>query len=293
MRFLFILLGILSLGAAQAQTHTLSGHVQDSNSGEQLIGATIYCEGIRAGVEANVYGFYSFTLPEDNHTSVVTYIGYSTERYEVELTEDVKLDFNLIVGTNLDVAVVTGEAFNKIEDQVQMSKMEVPIDQVKRLPAIGGEVDLLKVLQLLPGVQSGGEGTSGLYVRGGSPDQNLMLLDGVPLYSVNHLFGFFSVFNADAVKSMSITKGGYPARYGGRLSSILEIHMKDGHMKEYHADATVSVIASKLTLEGPLVKDKASFMISGRRTYLDLLVTPIINGINNNCLLYTSDAADE
>lgn len=282
MRFLFTLLGILSIGAAQAQTHTLSGHIQDSSSGEQLIGATIYCEETRAGVAANVYGFYSLTLPEGKHTIVVTYIGYSTERYEVELTKDVKLDFNLVAGTNLDEAVVTGEAFNKIEDQVQMSKMEVPIEQVKRLPAIGGEVDLLKVLQLLPGVQSGGEGTSGLYVRGGSPDQNLMLLDGVPLYSVNHLFGFFSVFNADAVRSMSITKGGYPARYGGRLSSILEIHMKDGHMKEYHADATVSVIASKLTLEGPLVKDKASFMISGRRTYLDLLVTPIINGINNN-----------
>lgn len=282
MRFLFTLLGILSIGAAQSQTHTLSGHIQDSSSGEQLIGATIYCEETRAGVAANVYGFYSLTLPEGKHTIVVTYIGYSTERYEVELTKDVKLDFNLVAGTNLDEAVVTGEAFNKIEDQVQMSKMEVPIEQVKRLPAIGGEVDLLKVLQLLPGVQSGGEGTSGLYVRGGSPDQNLMLLDGVPLYSVNHLFGFFSVFNADAVRSMSITKGGYPARYGGRLSSILEIHMKDGHMKTYHADATVSVIASKLTLEGPLVKDKASFMISGRRTYLDLLVTPIINGINNN-----------
>jgi len=289
MRFLFTLLGILSIVAAQAQTHTLSGHVQDSSSGEQLIGATIYCEETRAGVAANVYGFYSLTLPEGKHTIVVTYIGYSTEKYEVELTEDVKLNFNLVAGTNLDEAVVTGESYNKIEDQVQMSKMEVPIEQVKRLPAIGGEVDLLKVLQLLPGVQSGGEGTSGLYVRGGSPDQNLMLLDGVPLYSVNHLFGFFSVFNADAVKSMSITKGGYPARYGGRLSSILEIYMKDGHMKEYHADATVSVIASKLTVEGPLVKDKASFMISGRRTYLDLLVSPMINAINSNSTDVTTD----
>lgn len=291
MRFFFTLLGILSLGVTQAQiqVHTISGHVQDSNSGEQLIGATIFSEGTRAGVAANVYGFYSLTLPEGKHTIVVSYIGYTSESYEVNLRDDIKLDINLKAGTALGEAVVTGEAFNKIEDQVQMSKMEVPIEQVKRLPAIGGEVDLLKVLQLLPGVQSGGEGTSGLYVRGGSPDQNLMLLDGVPLYSVNHLFGFFSVFNADAVRSMSITKGGYPARYGGRLSSILEIHMKDGHMKEYHADATVSVIASKLTLEGPLVKDKASFMISGRRTYLDLLVTPIIKGINSNSTDVTTD----
>ena len=159
--------------------------------------------------------------------------------------KNIKINFNLDPGTTLEEAVVTGEEFNKIEDQVQMSKVEIPIDQIKRLPAIGGEVDLLRVLQLMPGVQSGGEGTSGLYVRGGSPDQNLMLLDGVPLYNVNHLFGFFSVFNADAVRNMSLTKGGFPARFGGRLSSILEIHMKDGNMKEYHGDATVSIIAAK------------------------------------------------
>lgn len=283
MKYVLTILGFLSFSLAQAQTnYTISGHIQDANSGEQLIGATIYGEETRIGVAANVYGFYSLTLPEGEHTVVVTYIGYTPQRYEVELNKDLKIEFNLEAGTKLKEAVVTGEVFNKIEDQVQMSKMEIPMDQVKRLPAIGGEVDLLKVLQLLPGVQSGGEGTSGLYVRGGSPDQNLMLLDGVPLYSVNHLFGFFSVFNADAVRNMSITKGGFPARYGGRLSSILEIHMKDGHMKEYHADATVSVIASKLTVEGPLVKDKASFMISGRRTYLDLLVTPLLSLANNS-----------
>ena len=156
------------------------------------------------------------------------------------------------------------------------------MDQVRRLPAIGGEVDLLKSLQLMPGVQSGGEGTSGLYVRGGSPDQNLIVLDGVPLYSVSHLFGFFSVFNADAVKQMSITKGGFPARYGGRLSSVLEVNMKDGNMREYHGTANVSILASKFTVEGPIVKDKASFMLSGRRTYLDLLLNPVINSINSN-----------
>ena len=271
-----------------AQTYTISGHIQDSSSGEQLLGATIYCEDLREGVMANAYGFYSLTIPSGKHQILVTYIGYASQRFEVDSDSNLRMDIDLIAGTQLSEAVVIGEEFNRIEDQVQMSKMYVPIDQIKRLPAIGGEVDLLKILQLLPGVQSGGEGTSGLYVRGGSPDQNLMLLDGVPLYSVNHLFGFFSVFNADAVKNMSITKGGFPARYGGRLSSILEINMKDGHMKSYHVDATVSVIASKVTIEGPLVEDKASFMISGRRTYLDLLVSPLIQLANSDQETQTS-----
>ncbi len=280
---LIILFQFVLVSSVFAQTnYTLSGHIQDSSSGEQLLGATVWSEDVNAGVAANLYGFYSLTMPEGKYNIMVRYIGYTTQRFEVNLNENIKMDIDLVAGTTLSEAVVTGEAFNKIEDQVQMSKMEIPIDQVKRLPAIGGEVDILKVLQLMPGIQSGGEGTSGLYVRGGSPDQNLMLLDGVPLYSVNHLFGFFSVFNADAVKNMSITKGGFPARFGGRLSSILEINMKDGHMKEYHGDATVSIIASKLTLEGPIVKDKASFMISGRRTYLDILINPLIAASNND-----------
>ena len=281
-RILTIGLALFLSSNIQAQNHTVSGHIQDSSSGEQLIGASVYCEDLKTGVAANVYGFYSLTLPSGKHNILVSFIGYTAQRFEVDWDSNIKLDINLVAGTLLSEAVVTGEAFNKIEDQVQMSKMAIPIDQIKRLPAIGGEVDLLKVLQLLPGIQSGGEGSTGLYVRGGSPDQNLILLDGVPLYSVNHLFGFFSVFNADAVRNMSITKGGFPARYGGRLSSILEIHMKDGHMKEYHVDGTVSIISSKLTVEGPIVKDKASFMISGRRTYLDIVMGPLFNTINNS-----------
>lgn len=289
MRLLFLFLSVQLLFSENAFAQTLSGHVQDAVSGEQLLGATVWCEDTEEGVAANIYGFYSLTLPEGKHNIIVTYIGYTPQRFEIDLSTNIKMDLNLIAGTKLKEAVVSAESLNKIEEQVQMSKMEIPIDQVKRLPAIGGEVDLLKVLQLLPGVQSGGEGTSGLYVRGGSPDQNLMLLDGVPLYSVNHLFGFFSVFNADAVKNMSITKGGFPARFGGRLSSILEIHMKDGHMKEYHADATVSIIASKLTVEGPIVEDKASFMLSARRTYLDLLIKPLIAQANSNNPDVTTD----
>ena len=197
-------------------------------------------------------------------------------------SNDFKFNIELQPGLALDEAVVTGERENRIEEQVQMSRMEIPIDQIKSLPAIGGEVDLLKSLQLLPGVQSGGRAPAVCTCAVGSPDQNLMLLDGVPLYSVNHLFGFFSVFNADAVKNMSITKGGFPARFGGRLSSILEINMKDGNMREFHGDGNISIIASKLTLEGPIVKDKASFMVSARRTYLDLLLRPIISAATSN-----------
>ena len=213
----------------------------------------------------------------------LTYFGYESNQFEITLDKNIEFDFRLKPSNNMlnEVDVVASKG-QSIQEQVQMSKIEVPIKQLKSLPAILGEVDIMKTLQLLPGVQSGGEGTSGLYVRGGSPDQNLILLDGVQLYNVNHLFGFFSVFNADAISNVSLTKGGFPARYGGRLSSVLEINMKEGNMNEFNGDATASIISSKLTLEGPLIKDKASFMISGRRTYLDVLARPFINSANNN-----------
>lgn len=261
---------------AQQETFILSGYVQDAGSGEQLLGATVWHAATSSGTAANVYGRYSIVLPKGKQEVLFSYLGYAAAKMEVNMTQNLKLDVNLTPGLQLGEAVVESGASEGIEERVQMSKIEVPVEQIKRLPAIAGEVDLLKSLQLLPGVQSGNEGSSGIYVRGGSPDQNLILLDGVPLYSVSHLFGFFSVFNADAVRNISITKGGYPARFGGRLSSILEVTMKEGHKKEIHGAGSISMLASKLTLEGPLVKDKASFMISGRRTYLDLLVNPII-----------------
>ena len=290
MRSTFLCFSILWLSSASLSfwgqsvpQFTLSGYITDAATGETLIGATVWSEDASVGVVSNLYGFYTLTLPAKTYNLQVAYIGYERQRLEVDLSgENVKFNLAMVPGTKLGEAVVTGENESRIEEQVQMSKMEIPIDQIKSLPAIGGEVDLLKSLQLLPGVQSGGEGTSGLYVRGGSPDQNLMLLDGVPLYSVSHLFGFFSVFNADAVKNMAITKGGFPARFGGRLSSVLEINMKDGNMREYHGDGNISIIASKLTVEGPIVKDKASFMLSARRTYLDLLLNPIIRSATSN-----------
>lgn len=281
-RVLAVILVLISFAAQAQKQHTLSGYITDAESGESLINAYVWAPDLRLGSGSNNYGFYTLTLPEGTHVLKISFIGYADQIVEIDLNKDMEFNFELSTdATMLTEVEVNAEALNPIEERVQMSKMEVPIKQLKSLPAIMGEVDIMKTLQLLPGVQSGGEGTSGLYVRGGSPDQNLILLDGVPLYNVNHLFGFFSVFNADAISNVSLTKGGFPARYGGRLSSVLEINMKEGNMKEFHGDWTSSIIASKLTLEGPLIKDKASFMISGRRTYIDLLAAPFIASMNN------------
>lgn len=282
---------VIGSGAAAAQSDgfTVSGVLRDAASGETLLGATVWCEDLATGASTNNFGFYSLTLPHGVHALTFSFTGYQPQ--QIEVAASARLDVALKAGLVLAEAVVAASAARKLEEQVQMSRIEVPMDQIRALPAIGGEVDLLKALQWLPGVQSGGEGTTGLYVRGGSPDQNLMLLDGVPLYNVNHLFGFFSVFNADAVKSMSLTKGGFPARFGGRLSSILEVNLKDGHMSEYHIDGTVSLIASKVTVEGPIVKDKVSFMLSGRRTYIDLLAKPLIWALNATSDGFRTDPA--
>ena len=259
----------------------LSGYITDFETGEALIGVNVWAPELKVGTSSNNYGFYSLTLPKGTHVVRLTYLGYDNNQFEVDLSKNVDFDFRLKPSDNMlnEVDVVAAEG-QKIQEQVQMSKMEVPIKQLKSLPAILGEVDIMKTLQLLPGVQSGGEGTSGLYVRGGSPDQNLILLDGVPLYNVNHLFGFFSVFNADAISNVSLTKGGFPARYGGRLSSVHGNQHERREHERIHGDATASIISSKLTLEGPLIKDKASFMISGRRAYLDLVARPFFNSLN-------------
>ena len=283
MKNIYLLLFVCGTLSITAQNRfTISGYISDDANGEALIAANIWSPDARVGTSSNAYGFYSLTLPAGKHIIQLQYLGYATQNFEVDLRANTDKNFQMIATESLlnEVDVVASGSV-KIEDQIQMSKMEVPIKQLKSLPAIMGEVDIMKTLQLLPGVQSGGEGTSGLYVRGGSPDQNLILLDGVPLYNVNHLFGFFSVFNADAISNVSITKGGFPARYGGRLSSVLEVNMKEGNMKEFHGDATVSLIASKMTVEGPLIKDKSSFMLSARRTYLDVLAKPFIANLNS------------
>ena len=257
---------------------TLSGYVRDAATGENLIGVAVVGPGAGQGTATNNYGFYSLTLPVpegDSLRVLVSYLGYEKARWVTAVADNGRHDFRLrAVSSELANVEVIGSREEKIAQTTRMSTINVPIAQIKNLPKFFGETDVLKVLQLLPGVQSGSEGTSGLYVRGGSPDQNLILLDGTPVYNAAHLFGFFSVFNADALNNVELIKGGFPARYGGRLSSVLDISMKAGNMQEFHGEGAVGLLSSRLTLEGPIKKDTASFIVSARRTYLDLLARP-------------------
>ena len=264
-------------GAQGAQKHTLSGYVEDASSGEKLIGAVLHEPDLRQGTTTNRYGFFSLTLPAGARRVVVSHIGYQSDTLATGLEQDLQLNIALEPEPlEMEAVEVEAERLDPIQLESRMSVVQVPVRQIKSAPVLMGEVDVLKTLQLLPGVQSGAEGMSGLYVRGGSPDQNLILLDDAPVYNVSHLFGFFSVFNADAIKNVQLTKAGFPARYGGRLSSVLEIDMKDGNMKEFEAEGSVGLIASQLTVQGPLRKDRTSFIVSGRRTYADLLVRPFL-----------------
>ena len=286
--FRFLLPGLLlGAGAAHAQPPaparvTVSGYVRDQATGENLIGVAVVQAGTGQGTATNTYGFYSLTLPTaglDSVRLVASYVGYARGRWAAPATRGQGHDFRLAPAAN-ELAGVEVVADRQAEDRgprgTRMGTITVPIAQIKSLPKFMGETDVLKVLQLLPGVQSGGEGSSGLYVRGGSPDQNLILLDGSPVYNAAHLFGFFSVFNADALNNVELIKGGFPARYGGRLSSVLDISMKEGNAQALHGEGALSLIAARVTLEGPLKKDVASFIVSARRTYLDVLAQPII-----------------
>ena len=258
------------------RTATISGFIEDAKSSEKLISAALVDIKSRAGVVTNTYGFYSLTLPVGKTTLLCTYVGYTSQEITVNLRRDTTINFQITEGSELAAVEVSAKKQDRIEQRVQTSQIVVPIEQIKKIPALLGEVDVLKALQLLPGVQAGGEGQNGLYVRGGSPDQNLILLDGVPVYNVSHIGGLFSVFNGDAIKNVTLTKGGFPARYGGRLSSIIEIDMKEGNMKEFHGEGGIGLISSRLAIEGPIWKDKVSFMVSGRRTYVDLIAAPLI-----------------
>lgn len=262
--------------ADQHRTYTISGYITDSETGEELIGANIYSGEDRIGCSTNEYGFYSISLPSGDKNINFSYVGYEVMSRQVSLYSDTSINISLSPVTELETVVITGNHLERIEQKTQMSSIELPVKELNMLPVVGGEVDIIKTLQLMPGVQSGNEGFAGLYVRGGSVDQNLILLDGVPIYNASHLFGLFSIFNNDAIKSTELIKGGYPARYGGRLSSILDIRMKEGNMQEWGAQGSVGLISSKLTVEGPVIKDKMSLMVSGRRTYIDLLAKPFI-----------------
>ena len=271
-----MLLCVLWYVSANAQSYTISGYIEDAQTGEKLIAANVFDATSAQGTISNNFGFYSVTLDGQELDLSFSYIGYDSENFKFSLTKDTVIDVKLSQQIELETITITAEESKRIAEESQMSVVELPIKQIKKVPALLGEVDVLKALQLLPGVQSGGEGQSGLYIRGGSPDQNLILLDGTPVYNASHLFGFFSVFNADAIKDVKLIKGGFPARYGGRLSSVLEINMKDGNLNEFHGSGSIGLVSSKLTLEGPINQGKTSFLVSGRRTYIDILARPFI-----------------
>ncbi len=259
----------------------VSGFVTDAGSGERMIDATIYEPASLTGTTTNHYGFYSLSLPPGSAEIIVLYMGYASDTAIVSLTRDTTINFSLTMApVEIGTVTVTAGGRRANIESTQMSMIDIPVEKLLRLPVIFGEADVLKVIQLLPGVQAGTEGSSGIYVRGGGPDQNLFLLDGVPVYNANHLFGFMSVFNPDAVKSVQLFKGGFPARYGERLSSVVDIRMKDGNEKEFHGNAAIGLISSKLSLEGPIITEKTTFILSGRRTYYDILAQPLIIAAN-------------
>ncbi len=264
------------IARAQTNRFTLSGYVSEAGSRELLTGVAVYLPEQKVGTTTNLYGFYSISLPAGQYQVIFSFVGYEKQVHEVDLKKDVELKVDLVTGAELQGIEVKGEAVDKVSESVRMSRIELPVLQVKKLPALLGEKDVFKVLQLMPGVQKGTEGSSGLYVRGGGPDQNLIILDDAPVYNASHLFGFFSLFSGDALKSAELVKGGFPARYGGRLSSVVEMNMKDGNKEKLAGEAGLGLISSRLTLEGPLVKEKSSFLFSGRRTYIDLLIRPFM-----------------
>lgn len=256
---------------------SVSGYVKDANTGETLTGASVYVKSeSNLGASTNTYGFYTLRLSPGEYTLVFSYLGYADQERKISLTNDLSLNINLSEGVEMSEIVIEAEAADKNVSGTQMGEIVLPIEKIQKIPALMGEVDLLKALQLLPGVQSAGEGSSGFYVRGGGPDQNLVLLDEALVYNSGHLFGFFSVFNSDAIKSANLMKGGMPAQFGGRLSSVVDIQMKEGNNKHYQVDGGIGLIASRLTVQGPIVPDKSSFIISSRRTYALDLAQPAI-----------------
>lgn len=275
-RVLILLICTLPILQIGAQYYTISGYITDEKSGETLINASIYDINSRKGTVANVYGFYSLTLPQGQIDLQYSYVGYATQARKFELKKDTVINIRFKSSVDLQEITVIGHQRITGVQSAQMSAVEVPISQIKTVPTLFGEADLVKALQLLPGVQSGSEGSTGMYVRGGGPDENLFLLDGIPVYNVNHMAGFFSVFNPDAVKNVTLYKGSFPARFGGRLSSVIDVRMNDGNDKEIHGNVSVGIISSKINIEGPIIKEKTTFNISARRTYSDLLLQPII-----------------
>jgi len=284
MNRIFLLLlfffSLLTTGYGQKTSFIVSGYVQDAASGERLPGAVIYCPVTTKGAQTNHYGFFSLPMNSQSNLIEVSYIGFQTKAVGINGTKDTFLIVNLEKkGLEIDEVIVSSQKTTR--SLQRLGQHRLPTSQIEKIPMVLGETDLLKAYQMLPGVQSGIEGTAGMVVRGSDPGQNLILLDGVPVYNASHLFGLFSVFDTDAIKSSTLIKGAFPARYGGRVSSVLDIRMKEGNNQELKGVVSIGLISSKIMLEGPIIKGKTSFLVSARRTYIDLLSYPyqrLLNG---------------
>ncbi|MEI7627874.1 MAG: TonB-dependent receptor [Bacteroidota bacterium] len=275
--YIFIAFYFLAFASSAQEKYTLNGFIKDSLTGETLIGANLYIRSEGKGVSSNQYGFYSITLKKGNYKAYVSFVGFQTKELDIQLNSNLQ---NIILLTTSispinNVTVVSRKRDNNIKT-AQMGKMELNINTAKAIPAFMGEVDIMKTLQLMPGIRNAGEGNAGFYVRGGGADQNLILLDDAVVYNTGHLFGFFSIFNSDAIKNVTLIKGGMPAQYGGRLSSVVDVAMKEGNTNKTQVDVGIGLIASRFSIQGPLKKNKASYMISARRTYADALAKPFI-----------------
>lgn len=257
---------------------TISGYIKDAKNGEMLIGVTVFKKNSQLGTSSNAYGFYSLTIPKSKDTLVFSFIGYKSILKPINKLENQTISVELNEeGKELEEVVISSEREDKNIKSMEMSVSKLDIKQIQKMPALLGEVDIVKSIQLLPGVTTVGEGASGFNVRGGNIDQNLVLMDEAPVYNSSHLFGFFSIFNPDAVKDVKLIKGGIPSQYGGRASSVLDIRMKEGNSKKMEVNGGIGTIFSRLSIEAPIIKDKASFIIAGRRSYIDILAKPILS----------------
>ena len=277
-RIILLSLLIPFLSLFSQEEYTLSGYIKDKSSGESLIGATISIKDTKFGAVTNAYGFYSLTLPKGKYTATASYIGYEKLEKAIDLSKDIKFNVELVTLDILsDEVLVTAQKANNNVTSIEMSTLELSAQTLTRMPALLGETDVVKSIQLLPGITSVGEGSTGFNVRGGGIDQNLVLLDEAPVYNSSHLFGFFSVFNPDAVKDVKLVKGGIPAEYGGRLSSILDVRLKEGNSRKFNIDGGIGAIFSRLAIEGPIIEDKLSFLVAARRSYVDVLAKPFLD----------------
>ncbi len=271
-----LLLMMQSNSVYAQQKSVISGYVRETGSRELLPGVNIYVPELKTGTVTNNYGFYSLSLPSGTYRITYSFVGYQPVVKDIIVNKNLNIDIELTSSILLEDIVISAEKAERVSESNRMSTISMPVSQIRYVPALLGEKDVFKVLQLMPGVQKGSEGSSGLYVRGGGPDQNLIILDDAPVYNAFHLFGFFSIFNGDALKSVELTKGGFPARYGGRLSSVVEMTMKDGNKQKFAGEAGIGLISSRLLIEGPIKKDTSSFIVSARRTYIDILTRPFM-----------------